>query len=575
MSTIPAFVPLGSAGLAAQAVRGSADLDPRLTRSNYFDGRLLTADDLTRDQLYLDRRLREFGRVIGTGVLTGLEAALDVRSGVISVQKGLGVSAAGRVLELREPLTADLVGERAGIVTQNGGAYARLPRGLYALVLIYAEQGDGRAEVFPRDLAAPRTGEFSIIAEGMALGLALLTGLSPVGRALAIRAELMARAARGSLDLPELPEDGLALGVLAIADDRPQWLDATLLRQPARANPDADDIQYDLARRYEALLADVLAERRATGLGGDFAAAAYFPLLPPAGSAPKDAFDPLQGRQGFFPAQHNVWVAPIRAGDLALVLRESMPLPPLDLNDPNAADIIVLAPLSPADYAALAPALESALPEPSAPPPLKLPRLDPLRLRLNPLPARHALDLDRDTWERIWARVPADAVRYVRRPTRTAETAVSGIVLARGSLLPPPPAEPDEAEAPVPPVVIVDENALLLSRLDWDGLAALRPPRGGLAEEAFAQLREAFVDNADVVFACAELLTLIERTWDELTWPTLLAVAEREALRDLAKQLAEQQQSDASTPKAMAELLVQLGIGDALLEGWIKAAENA
>ncbi|WP_295886894.1 hypothetical protein [uncultured Thiohalocapsa sp.] len=610
MSTTPAFVPLGSAGLAARAQQGSADLDPRLTRSNYFDGRLLTADDLTRDQLYLDRRLREFGRVIGPGVLRGLAATLDSGTGVVRVGPGLGVTGAGRVLELTAEITADL-GDRAAIAGQNGGSYSRLPRGLYALVLQYAEQGNGRAEVFPRDLAAPRTGDYAVMVEGMTLGLAPLTGVSPLGRRLAVRAEVMAREARGDLPTATLPEDGLPLGVLAIADDRPQWLDPELLRTPARALPDPDDLQHDLSRRWEALLADVLAERRAGGLGGDFPAAEYFPLLPPAGSAPKDAFDPVQGRQGFFPEGFDVWVAPIREGDLALTLRESMPLPPLPLDRPEAGvDIIVLAPLGDADYGQFARALES-VPANTDPPPLA--RLDPLMLRLRPLPARHRLDLDQGTWAAIWARVPEGGLRWVRRPTRTAETAVSGIVLARGSSLPPPdqpapdqppprdadpiirpPGRPDPGDTPIRPGEpvtppgrpalpidaptpvperIIDENALLLTRLDWPRLERLRPPLSPQARAALAELRRAFDQDADVVLAVTELLLLIERRHDDLSWPTLLAVANRDGLRALLEALAGLV-TDMDAAAAMAAALPRFDVDPALRERWTERARN-
>ncbi|MCG6942873.1 MAG: hypothetical protein LJE69_16680 [Thiohalocapsa sp.] len=579
MSTTPAFVPLGTAGLAAETVQGSADLDPRLTRSRYFDGRLLTADDLTRDQIYLDRRLREFGRVVGSGVVQGLAAVLDTNTSVLTVAPGLGISGAGRVLELTDPLTVDL-GDRAAIASLNAGEYTRLPRGLYALVLKYAEQGDGRAEVFPTDLAAPRTGQYAITVEGATLGLVPIPGASPIGQPLAIRAELMARAAVGELAIPTLPEDGLPLGVLAIADDRPQWLDPELLRQPARTAPDPDDVQWDLHRRYQALLADVLARRRAGGLGADFPAAEYFPLLPPAGSAPKDAFDPVSGRQGFFPEQYNVWISPIRRADLDLVLRESMPLPPLNLSaggSAEGADIIVLAPLGNLDFGRYATALESAAPKPTDTPPRLLPRLDPLSLRLNPLPARHQLDLDTTTWQAIWALVPQDGLRYVRRPTRTAETTISGIVLARGSSVPAPDAPPGDSTSTPPatptevPERIVDENALLLERLDWTHLGRLRPPQGTAATDAFKQLRAGAKDDADTVYACAELLMVIGQRYDAMTWQTLLALAKAESLRKALDLLVERL-ADTGTAAAMAQVLKDLGADTDLRKRWDEAA---
>lgn len=46
-----------------------SSLDPKLSRTNYYDGRLLRASDLTRDQFYLDERLREVGRALGQGIV--------------------------------------------------------------------------------------------------------------------------------------------------------------------------------------------------------------------------------------------------------------------------------------------------------------------------------------------------------------------------------------------------------------------------------------------------------------------------------------------------------------------------
>ena len=73
----PGFHPLGDAELAEETLSGTADIDPRLTRSQYFDGRLLTARDLTRDQIYLDQRVREIGQALGYGVESGLALTFE------------------------------------------------------------------------------------------------------------------------------------------------------------------------------------------------------------------------------------------------------------------------------------------------------------------------------------------------------------------------------------------------------------------------------------------------------------------------------------------------------------------
>ena len=123
-----------------------------------------------------------------------------------------------------------------------------------------------------------------------------------------------------------IPEDAVALGVLAIQNDTPQWLDSELLRHPLRPEPGLGDLQYDLSRQYEKLLADILSERRSGGLTGDFHAQEYFSLIPPVGTIPKDAVDPVSGRQGYFPENYQVAIAPIRQSDVDLIKAESLNL---------------------------------------------------------------------------------------------------------------------------------------------------------------------------------------------------------------------------------------------------------
>ena len=89
MSSIPVFAALGVQAPPVPGLPDEADLNPLLTRTHYFDGRLLTAADLTRDQLYLDGRLREIGQALGSGVVRGLETTLA--GGRIEIAPGIDV----------------------------------------------------------------------------------------------------------------------------------------------------------------------------------------------------------------------------------------------------------------------------------------------------------------------------------------------------------------------------------------------------------------------------------------------------------------------------------------------------
>ena len=116
------FQPLGNPVAAGESLEHIADIDPRMTRTHYFDGRLLTAEDLERDQIYLDQRLREIGKTLGQGVIDGLELSFDSFSGLLTLQPGYAMSALGRVLHLTGPLMVSL-GDRALISQLNQSRY--------------------------------------------------------------------------------------------------------------------------------------------------------------------------------------------------------------------------------------------------------------------------------------------------------------------------------------------------------------------------------------------------------------------------------------------------------------------
>ena len=132
------FLPLGDAQALTDSLSGTAAVDPKLSRSNYFDGRLLRARDLTRDQMYLDFRLREYGKSLGGGVVTGLDLTFDDTAGErFTISPGIGVTDAGRTLETPEILKPQRTEHRAPIPRSLRrssaivvGAIARIPAGL-------------------------------------------------------------------------------------------------------------------------------------------------------------------------------------------------------------------------------------------------------------------------------------------------------------------------------------------------------------------------------------------------------------------------------------------------------------
>jgi hypothetical protein len=126
---------------------------------NFFNGRLLTGEDLSREQDANELARRRLGRAAGTGVAYGLEVS-EASGGtterpVLTIQKGLAVAPSGRALALGDridvALTRDPIGGTAtpGLVfadcsptqpaTYTAGA------GVYLLTIAPAQSPEGRA----------------------------------------------------------------------------------------------------------------------------------------------------------------------------------------------------------------------------------------------------------------------------------------------------------------------------------------------------------------------------------------------------------------------------------------------
>lgn len=117
--------------------------------SNFFNGRLLTADALSADQLANREQRRLLGRAAGEGVVEGLEVSVVSAGGagsqpVVSVTKGLALSRAGQALRLLSDEQVALVRQldapppAAGAFADCAGAistFDTLENGAYLLVI--------------------------------------------------------------------------------------------------------------------------------------------------------------------------------------------------------------------------------------------------------------------------------------------------------------------------------------------------------------------------------------------------------------------------------------------------------
>ncbi|AUM13112.1 hypothetical protein [Ketobacter alkanivorans] len=586
------FQPLGDPIAAGESLEHIADIDPRMTRTHYFDGRLLTAEDLERDQIYLDQRLREIGKVLGHGIINGLDLNFDPFSGLLTLQPGQAMTSLGRVLQLNTQLMVSL-GDRALISQLNASQYRKFNRALYAVVLRYVDVATDLAEVFPTDLASKRGADYALVTESVQMGLVPLPVPLVQQNPLQLRASLMREFLGNELADALIPEDSVALGVIAIQNDTPQWLDSQLLRQPLRKEIGAADRQADLSRQYEALLADVFTHRASGSLNNQFAAADYFSLLPPVGTVPKDAVDAVNGHQGYFPEHFNVHIAPIRLSDVELIKAESLLLPNIDLSSTESTDIVVLAPLSNADYGRYGAQLERGY----NPINRRLPQMDLLRLKLYPVHPVHALDTDANVWQNIWDTLADGQLLYVRRPVRAAETAVSGIVLALGTTvpeptppapIPPPPTDNTETDTETEPVpvptptptpsdpgsLIESEDNVFLRFVNFKRLAEIRPAEDNLSREALERLMNQHGENARTVQQITEFLLLTDRHYNPVIWPTVQILVERDAMAPLLERLRQVEEHPAAVGKTVLDAASQQGLPNALQGDWERLIER-
>jgi hypothetical protein len=138
-------------------------LDGGIPFTAYFNGRLLSGEDLARDQQGNRFARRRIGQAIGDGVAFGLEIAEATgestkSSPVLTVQPGVAINRNGQTLALGQPVSLRLVsgsstGSDASSVTAfrvcdppQPGVYV-VGEGVYVLAMTCAEGGQGRAPV--------------------------------------------------------------------------------------------------------------------------------------------------------------------------------------------------------------------------------------------------------------------------------------------------------------------------------------------------------------------------------------------------------------------------------------------
>lgn len=137
--------------------------DGGIFSTNFFNGRLLSGEDLTREQEANRAARQRLGQAVGAGVAQGLEVAtptgVDTRvAPSVRVEAGMAVNARGETLVLNKPTLLSLVrlpeGDAATVASEpfadcvppRAGVYVA-DAGVYLLVISPASGRSGRAPV--------------------------------------------------------------------------------------------------------------------------------------------------------------------------------------------------------------------------------------------------------------------------------------------------------------------------------------------------------------------------------------------------------------------------------------------
>lgn len=410
--------------------------DVRRRRARYFDGRFLTARDLTREQQYALIRQADLAQATGGGVISGLQARGAGNARTLVISSGSGITGAGEVVRLQRQVVLDVRNIPALERLDATFGLAKLPgeptgkrSGLFVLGLRPVEFTRQPTVAYPVGLDDRRRLEEGEIVEATAVTLIpfeqLEEAASNDSRA-ALAASIFVHRGLRRLSVETLP-----IAVVALGRGNIVWIDPYLVRRNVGTR---EIVSFGLGERptrvafffqYRDHLRDVELERTRQGLGTPLPASEAFHVLPPFGPLPRGSVTVQQDRilQSFFPADMNVEVTIVARDELATLADEALAMPAFDLLAPSDTlelnAVLICIPLSPEIYATSvtefqgqSPAQDQRLIRPTTRA-LPIEKLDALRRRrVKPAPVARA-PVNLAAWEQ--ALKSADRLFYVRR----------------------------------------------------------------------------------------------------------------------------------------------------------------
>lgn len=340
--------------------------DEKRYRSLFFDGRFLTAKDLSREQNYVLTRQADLCRAGGVGVVSGLRVSQDESDGKLDgslrISQGHGVTPAGELVVIRDTVrhlrlddipTIQRLDVAFGI-SQIPKASARTLDGLYILAMRPVEYTANPIAAYPTSIGGARSSQDGDIIEAVAITLIPYTDQ-------ASELSLDARRAKAAHDIfvrktaLRVPVDALPLAMIGLDGGVLKWVDEYLVRREV-GSEQSDYLGFGFSPQalreaqllqYQQHLGEVLAAKSRSA--ERFAASEQFYVLPPVGPMPVAAVDGENLTEVYFPAEVDVELSIIPEDELGVLIEESLSLPPIDLTLPGeelaSTSVVVLLPV--------------------------------------------------------------------------------------------------------------------------------------------------------------------------------------------------------------------------------------
>lgn len=352
--------------LAAAINNGTVLVDSARRRPFYFDGRFLTAEDLTADQEYARARQSDLAQAMGAGVIRGLMVSIERGASAnnveLVIEEGLGVTPAGDLVvvgaDVRTRLDAipesTVIEARLGI-RQLATAGIRNRSGLYLLALRPVEFSTNPVASYPTTLDGTRSVHDGDIIEATAVTLIPYPDRSG-SEDFADKRARVAREIFFEGQRPGVLQEALPLALLCLEGGALRWIDVYLVRREVGAE---STLAAGLNQRPRALLEawfkqhqDHVASIGTPAIAAGYNATKYFDALPPVGMIPASTlkFDGQTLTQSFFPPVVDCEFAFVPADEVAVLVDEALALPPIDLlagdEDLDHLSVLIVAPVN-------------------------------------------------------------------------------------------------------------------------------------------------------------------------------------------------------------------------------------